>query len=123
MRNFICSGTIAACLAACSSGATQSEGQTKISAVAGDVVLCSSSRGPLAGPLSTIADAGDVQGCQPGGQCIYVTSPPPGGGQGGNCTETLDDSGNGGVVNCPQTSFVPSWQCVYSTGSAGPSGH
>lgn len=121
MRNFIVFAAVAACLSCGGGGGTTPETQTKTSSTSGAVVLCSSSMGPLAGPLTGV-DAGDVQGCQTGGQCMYVSSPPPGG-QAGPCTEILDDSGNGGMVNCPQTTFVPGWECVYSTGVAGPGGN
>ena len=81
------------CLAACSGGTTAVSQKSQSTAVT--QVFCSSTVGPVAGP-SDADDAGDVQGCQPGGQCLL-----------------------GGIApGFPQPG--PSWSCVYEAGVGKP---
>jgi hypothetical protein len=89
MGKCIFAGVTVMCLAACSGGGAQAPTKTSSSA---DTVLCSSSAGPLIGPANTLGDAGDVQECRPGGQCLSVTTPGQGSG--------------------------PGWTCVYASGSS-----
>lgn len=79
---------------------TLAAGPTRASA-ASETVRCSHSAGPLIGPADTVADAGDVQDCGPGGQCQYLIAP----------------------LGSPPTSsnspVSPSgWFCVYAGGAA-----
>jgi hypothetical protein len=65
-------------LTACGGGGANASGNVTS---ADTVILCSATMGPIAGkPGQNLdaGDAGDLQECQPGGQCTYVTSPPPG---------------------------------------------
>jgi hypothetical protein len=91
MQNCTFAGMAAIALTGCGSGTTEARMKT----TAADTVWCSSSAGPLAGPAGTVVDAGDVQECGAGGQCLYITAPGQGAG--------------------------PAWTCVYASGTS--SGH
>ena len=108
LRVVVAIGAIS-CLAACSGGGGGAV-QPKAQSAAVQGVLCSSSMGPLPEGVDA-GDAGDVEGCQPGGQCLLVGGSPGS----GSCGYR-----DGGFV-CPSSSS-PSWSCVYSGGMGGPGG-
>jgi hypothetical protein len=81
-------------LAACGAGTSApNEPQGVQSSSQG--VLCSATQGALVGPPGTLVDAGDVQQCGLGGQCVNTALAP---------------GGNGG------------WGCVYESGYSGVDG-
>ena len=108
-------------LTACGGGGANASGNVTS---ADTVILCSATMGPIAGkPGQNLdaGDAGDLQECQPGGQCTYVTSPPPGPEPACDASTPPSDGGIG-LVNCPQAPFVPYWGCVYVGGGSGDGG-
>ncbi len=110
-------------LTACGGGGTTASTSGEVTS-ADTVILCSATTGPIAGkPGQSLdaGDAGDLQECQPGGQCEYMTSPPPGG-QAACDSSTPPSDGGVGLVNCPQAPFVPYWGCVYVGGGSGDGG-
>jgi hypothetical protein len=116
MRSINVAAAIVACVAACGgNGGSISQPVTK--AGASDTVRCSASAGPLVGPADTLIDAGDVQECGPGGQCLSGAFPGPQ----GVCTTVKEPSdGSPGEVSCPPSSSGPMWSCVYASGVASP---
>jgi hypothetical protein len=111
MRGIMWVGLVA--IAACGSGTSPQS--MKTSSVS---VNCSRTVGLFVGPIPP--DAGDVQGCGPGGTCTYVTVPPPAG-QPACDAATRDDSGDFDYT-CPVPTFKPYWACVYTTGSSSDGG-
>jgi hypothetical protein len=118
MRNLAGLGVFAVFLAACTNTSSAADGTS----AAATTVLCSSIAGPIvSGTMSsTVVDAGEAQECQPGGKCMYLSTPPPGPQPGCNSETPLE--GGGFLLNCPQPSFVPGWACVYTVeaGTTGP---
>jgi|HubBroStandDraft_1064217.scaffolds.fasta_scaffold26153_4 hypothetical protein len=102
--------------AACGGGSGATEQVVK--SAASDTVRCSASMGPMVGPNDTLVDAGDVQECGPGGQCLSGPFPGPQ----PVCTVITEPSdGAPGTVQCPPSSG-PTWACVYQSGQASPGG-
>jgi hypothetical protein len=85
---------------------------------AAETTLCSASTGPIAGPSSAAVDAGNIQVCQPGGQCLYVADPIPGPQLACDASDGVDEAG-AHVLNCPSVASVPGWACVYVGGASG----